>query len=248
MRQSPLFDGTADGAPQGLVIRNNIIYNNAVGFTTQTGQSTYPFTAEIYNNLFYGNNAFSINVSSSDFQPGSDFKIYNNSCFHTGAQPPNNTLYGAISVFPYSGSTEYPAVDVRNNLIVCDTRAAFSDSRGISTYSNNLLFRLNGPTTTHVIHDGTSYNRAAVLTWDATAQNTDPLFTAGTLPTGFTGTYGVDMVPNTDYFATPSGDALDNGVTLPAPFTGCINGAGLAVPITRPQGIGFDIGAYEDDT
>jgi hypothetical protein len=246
MRQSPLSDGTADGAPQGLVIRHNVISNNRSGFTTQTGQSTYAFTAEIYNNLCYGNNDFAINVTSDEYVAGSDFKIYGNSVYHTGSQGPNATLYGAISVFPYSGSTLYPTVDVKNNVIVCDTRAAFSDSRGIATHANNQLFRLDGPTTTHVIDNGTSYNRADVLTWDATAQNTDPTFTGGTLPSGFTGTYGTDMVPNTNYFAIATGDAIDNGATLGAPYDQCINGAGLATPILRPSGA-YDIGAYEDE-
>ena len=53
------------------------------------------------------------------------------------------------------------------------------------------------------------------------------------------------MVPNTNYFSITSGDALNNGASLGSPYTGCINGAGSATPITRPQGGAYDIGAYE---
>ena len=53
------------------------------------------------------------------------------------------------------------------------------------------------------------------------------------------------MVPNTNYFSITSGNALNKGATLGSPYNGCINVAGLATPITRPQGAAYDIGAYE---
>jgi hypothetical protein len=90
-----------------------------------------------------------------------------------------------------------------------------------------------------------NYTLSTVPTWEATAKNTNPSFAGGTPPTGFTGTYGTDMVPNTNYFAITSGDAINNGATLGSPYNGCINGAGLGTPITRPQGARYDIGAYE---
>ena len=124
----------------------------------------------------------------------------------------------------------------------------YGDQYDLVSYSNNHLFRVAGAPRYFVRQGETFYFEADVPTWDATAQNTLQAFIGGVLPTLFSGDYGVDMVPNTDYFSMTSGDAIDSGITLLAPFTGCINGAGLAVPITRPQGLGFDIGAYEDDT
>jgi hypothetical protein len=94
----------------------------------------------------------------------------------------------------------------------------------------------------------TSNISAATLksSWEATAVITNPAFTGGTLPTGFTGTYGTDMVPNTTYFSLPiDSPAVNTGATLGAPYNGSINGAALTVPVTRPQGAGYDIGAYE---
>ena len=93
-----------------------------------------------------------------------------------------------------------------------------------------------------------TYTRGTTTTWEPSAKNMDPTFTGGTVPTAFTGTYGSNMAPNTNYFAITSGDALDNGVTLGSPYNGGINGAGLATPITRPQGAAYDIGAYEYTT
>ena len=81
--------------------------------------------------------------------------------------------------------------------------------------------------------------------WEPTAVISVPAFKGGVFPTGFIGSHGIDIVPNTNYFAITSGDAIDNGVTLGSPYDGCINWAGLSTPITRPQGVGYDIGAYE---
>ena len=83
--------------------------------------------------------------------------------------------------------------------------------------------------------------------WEATAQKTDPTFTGGTLPTGFSGTYGTDMIPNKTYFVITAGDALGNGATLGDPYEGSIGQAGLAVPEYRPEGA-YDIGAYQYTT
>ena len=96
----------------------------------------------------------------------------------------------------------------------------------------------------------TDYTSADIATWvgDSSTQTASPAFSGGTLPTGFSGTYGTNMVPNTDYFQlTVDSPAKDTGATL-ASYTGAINGAGLATPIVRPLGAAFDIGAYEYGT
>ncbi len=84
--------------------------------------------------------------------------------------------------------------------------------------------------------------------WEASAKASVPSFIGGTLPTGFSGTYGSNMVPDTDYFQlTVDSPAKDAGATLEG-YTGAINGAGLTTPIVRPLGDAFDIGAYEYGT
>jgi hypothetical protein len=62
-------------------------------------------------------------------------------------------------------------------------------------------------------------------------------------PTGFVGTHGVDLRPDTDGFSLTSGSAAVNGgAALGAAYASSINSA------TRPQGSAWDIGAYEFGT
>ena len=59
-------------------------------------------------------------------------------------------------------------------------------------------------------------------------------------PTGFIGTYGVDLRPNTEGFSLNVGSsAIDGGATLANVYNQSINSA------LRPQGSAWDIGAYE---
>ena len=59
-------------------------------------------------------------------------------------------------------------------------------------------------------------------------------------PTGFVGTYGEDMTPNTEGFSLIStSPAINGGDQLAADYNGSIN------TVTRPEGAGWDIGAYE---
>jgi hypothetical protein len=81
--------------------------------------------------------------------------------------------------------------------------------------------------------------------WETGLKTTNPNFTGGTLPSNFIGTYGVDLIPNNNYFAINSGDAINNGVKVGSPYNGCINGAGVAPLFTRSQGPAYDIGAYQ---
>jgi len=84
-----------------------------------------------------------------------------------------------------------------------------------------------------------------ITMWENNVKTSNPNFIGGILPTGFTGIYGTNLVPNTNYFAILLGDALDNGATLGEPYNGCINGAGVKIPVLRPKGVAYDIGAYE---
>jgi hypothetical protein len=77
--------------------------------------------------------------------------------------------------------------------------------------------------------------------YEPTASSSDPLFSnPANLPTGFTGTYGVDMVPNWDGFSLLKGSpGINRGMALSSDFDRSINS------IRRPAGDGWDIGAYE---
>lgn len=114
---------------------------------------------------------------------------------------------------------------------------------------HNVRGGASGPTETATVSGQkwvtTAYTAAQVAagSWDANAQTTNPTFTGGDLPTGFSGTYGTDMVPNTTYFAITSGDALGNGAVLASDYNKAINYAGTDSTYTR--GTAWDIGAYE---
>lgn len=155
------------------------------------------------------------------------------------------SVFGAGTYVKWTGFTN---PDLNNNpfYILAVTANQLKVPRIIKGYNLDLTEELYADTAT--VTGGKwvqiNYNRAGVPTWESSAKNTDPNFVGGALPTGFSGTYGANMVPTTNYFAISSGDALNNGAILGSPYNGCINGAGLATPILRPQG-SYDIGAYQ---
>lgn len=246
------------GTPHNMVIRYNIIKDSRVNGINLANNGNRTYDGVIYGNLILnsgvGGAGVDISIGSANYGT-SVFSFYNNTIYSTVSYPT-----GAVSV---AGSSPFitgtPTFNFKNNIIYTTSRPALSecwndDSNACTgnflTHTNNLLYRSSGATDNHIIlykygSSETHYNRPGVLTWEPTAKNTDPTFTGGTLPTGFTGTYGTDMVPNTNYFVITSGDAIDNGTTLGSPYNGCINGAGKATPILRPQGGAYDIGAYE---
>ena len=221
------------GGPNNAIVRYNIVsktpFNKAgVAISTADGGD-----GAFYGNILIDSDFFigRINLNSGSW------KLYNNTSYHSASSSrPGLYLYGPTNttglefknnIIYYAGS-QYPIEDVAGSL---------------TNHSDNLIYRASGT----LVHVGsTSYTAANVATWENTAVTANPAFTGGTLPTGFTGTYGKNMVPNTTYFALGSASpAINAGVTLGSSYNGCINGAGLATPITRPQGAAYDIGAYE---
>jgi len=237
VRTSPEGD---NGYPDGFVIRYNLIYENPnIGFTTQTGLAT-AMNGSIYGNLFYNNGEFDLSIPHGDYNPGT-FNIYNNTFYNTVS----TSGFGVVNITPYSNAVPHaPTVNFKNNIIY-SSALSFYDHYGYATHSDNLIYRASGNAVTD---NGSSYTSAQITNWDETAIGTSPAFSGGTLPTGFSGTYGTNMIPNTDYFQlTVDSPAKDTGATL-ASYTGSINGAGLTTPIVRPLGAAFDIGAYEYGT
>ena len=229
-------DIPSPGSPNNVIVRYNLIYNCLYGITFNPGNGNGTFgNTQIYGNILIDNG---INFSGGKYNSKSQ-KIYNNTIYI-----PTALKYG---IYMNDGGIDTSGIDIKNNIIYTTAFPCIKDWDGvIVTHSNNLIYQSNGSSVTHIIgKSGATYNRASVLTWEPTSKNTLPGFTGGNLPTGFSGNYGINMVPNTNYFSITSGDAIDNGATLGSPYNGCINGAGLTTPIFRPQGAGYDIGAYE---
>lgn len=259
-----LVDNVVDrhtGVIGNLTIRYNIVHDNKDSGLDIDSKGRI-ITVDVYGNIFYDNGKYpvdrgsNIKINRGD-QSTSVYKMYNNT-FYVGSGTTSITSSHAILLGDgqpdlNTGLGGTPTVDVYNNVIYSSKANAVPirdvDSK-MTGHGNNLIYNAISSTSPHVNIGTTTYDRNGgaldlVQHWDATAQKTDPLFTGGTLPSGFTGTYGVDMEPNTNYFRVTSGAALNNGATLGSPYDGSINGAGRATPIKRPQGSAYDIGAYE---
>ncbi|HSA07652.1 MAG TPA: right-handed parallel beta-helix repeat-containing protein [Candidatus Gastranaerophilales bacterium] len=244
-RVSPNYEGNVANPPSGGIFRYNIVHNCGEGITTNNQRGLSGMTLDVYGNIFYNNKSWNITIGDgqSDSYPSGVFKFYNNTFLNTTA----SLAYGDISIAQYNMIGTVPTVYFVNNIVSVGNSTPIYDRRGaIATRTNNLLYRSSGTTLAYV--SGTSYTSANIATWvgNSSTKTTDPAFTGGTPPTYFTGTYGSNMVPNTTYFALGSASpAVNAGTTLGSPYNGFINGAGLATPITRPQGASSDIGAYE---
>lgn len=243
------------------VIRYNLIHDNRhTGIDFQP--RGYPINASIYGNLIWNNSSAGTIYGHGILIPGADYganrasssstiNIYNNTIAQISIPGTDYTRNQAVSVGQYgaAGAPTSATINFKNNIVYQhkDYLHALYESSAALTHSNNLIFQDNTP------HSGEKWVRVGSNTYDnlnlnswetVGVQVTSPSFTGGALPTGFSGTYGIDMVPNTNYFAINSGDALGKGVTLGSPYNGYINGAGRAMPITRPDSA-YDIGAYQ---
>jgi hypothetical protein len=192
-------------------------------------------SADIYGNVIYGNTWA---LYTSGAWTNGTFKIYNNSIYQTG--------FIAAYLNATAGSWSF-----RNNVIKTDALPLikFSTATAMNNFtpSNNIIYYSGAGTSDwmEINSPVTYYTKADVAAWNTNGYTTNPNFTGGTLPTGFTGTYQTDLRPNTDYFSIASGNAIGNGATLGYPYNGCINQAGYLYPGLRPAG-SYDIGAYQN--
>jgi hypothetical protein len=236
------------GSPKNLTVRHSIIHDNTFGVIIN------PASGMASDGVFYGNLIFNNGKPWQPYNYGADILIgegnYNNTVFSFY----NNTIYNTtnsaqvkycVQVAEWGPMTGSPTINFKNNIVYTSNFTPIRDKHGYLTHANNLVYRSSGAANEYVYSGGTSYNKAGVLTWDPTSQNADPLFTGGTLPNGFTGTYGQNMIPNTDYFTMTSGPAIGHGANLGTQYDGSINEAGLANPVTRPQQGPWNIGAYQ---
>ncbi len=234
--QGITFESTSINSQTNAIIRYNIQKGTTgmPGIYFQGGY-TGSRSVEIYGNLILNNADDGIRVKAPYMGTSDSIKIYNNTCY-------NNTRY-ELQI----GSTGFThTYDVRNNILYSISSQPLSENtNAITTHNNNLYYRVGGGAL--LTNGGSSYTASNITSFESTAIATNPSFkNTSILPTGFAGTYGTDMRPNSDGLSVESGDALDHGDgTLSSTYNKAINTAGYASPSTRPQGAGWDIGAYE---
>jgi hypothetical protein len=238
------------GSPNNMNVRYNMIYHNTLAGIVFIPSSGITGSGNFYGNIIYDNGkpwehnyAAEILISGRNDYSTSVFNFNNNTIYSTASTAKNKC---GIAVTPGEPIKGAPKFIFKNNIIYTGNYQPFADPFNVSTHSNNLIYRASGALDVHV-SNGTNYNRAGVLKWEPSAINTNPNFVGGNLPTGFSGTYGIDLAPNTNFFAIKSEAALIGGASLGSPYDGCINGAGLAKPIMRPIGEAYSIGAYESN-
>jgi hypothetical protein len=234
----------------GIQIKNNIFQGTGLRLVRDQANAFGSTGGIVHsNNLFYRTDGSADVVQTSELSDASAILSTEVSVTHDAS----------YTYFTKSGGTDWTTKLAVNDNVKWSgfTNAEFNNrlftiqtitADQIKVY--NIKGNAAGPTETATVTGEkwviTTLSAAQIQSaWETTAQITNPNFTGGTLPTGFTGTYGINMVPNTNYFSIISGDALNNGATLGSPYNGSINRAGLATPFTRPQGAAYDIGAYE---
>ncbi|MFA5962208.1 MAG: right-handed parallel beta-helix repeat-containing protein [Parcubacteria group bacterium] len=249
------------GVPNDIVFRYNIVRNNNQGFVFANALGSRTFDARLYGNLFIDNKN-DLKIPSCHYGD-TVVDIYNNTFYNVNSTAAiKGSIYigdgGAIGI-QNNDIKGNPTFNFKNNIVYSGDYPAITEcynndhdtcTQGHLTRANNIYYRsIGGPTAT-VIRYGTygtnarNYNLAQVRDWDASALIDPPTFTGGTLPVSFSGTYGTNLLPNTDYFRITSGSSLNAGATLGSPYDGNINTAGTANPIARIAGA-YDIGAYE---
>jgi hypothetical protein len=218
--------------PENLIIRHNIIVNSAHAGIYVQGYGDK--SMDIYGNLIAQNQYHGIKFASS-LADSLTARVYNNT-FYQNYEPEWDS-----EIRVEANSADISVLEIRNNIIYADsdTRCLIDDEGNITNHSNNVYYRPGSDVL--VIANGTSYTAGNVNTWEPTALTDDPsLVNSANLPTGFVGAFGVDMQPDSAGLnITADSPARDAGAALAAAYDSSINSA------TRPQGAGWDIGAYE---
>ena len=185
-----------------------------------TGMSNVHVRYNIVNwNLVSGG----IRLYSSSDPSSKDVSIYGNVVYNSTANGGfviNADLKGTNSIRLYN-NTFYNAP-----ITVTSSHASYS----LFDVRNNIVY---GPGSTPI--SGSNF-----FTANSNNLTTTPSFkNTASLPTGFTGTYGVDLAPNADGLSLAAGSsAIGAGVVLGSPYNGSINS------VIRPAAGPWDIGAY----
>jgi hypothetical protein len=213
--------------PSGCIVRYNILQtadNNGVIRFYGTGSKG----VDIYGNLILPNEAKG-GLSFDGCSGTHSVKVY------------NNTFYNAYVDIGSPSSTG--TIDLKNNILYELDDTPLSDpAQKITSHANNLFYRSGGGTL--VSRGGISFTAANLTSgFEATGSASNPGFkNAASLPTGFTGVYGVSLAPNSDGLGLlSSSPVISAGANLGASYIGSIN------TVSRPASSGWAMGAYQLD-
>jgi hypothetical protein len=218
--------------PENAVIRHNIIRESEhAGIFFQGGGAK---SVDIYGNLIIKNKYEGIRLASS-LQDALAVRIFNNTFFQ------NYEAEWSHELRVESNAADISVLEVKNNIFsaASTTRALGDDDGDITAHSNNLYYRPGGGTL--ITANGASYSASDISSWEPSALTGDPLLrNPAELPAGFIGVFGVDKRPSPDGLHITSGSpAKDYGFDIGSAYNTSINS------VTRPNGVGWDLGAYE---
>jgi len=214
--------------PSNITIRYNLV-NNTSGDNIQITNSA-SMSADFYGNVIWGSGydtAVKITPSLAGTQ---SLKFYNNTFFDD-------------NVRIWSNSATYSALEFKNNIFYETDATPLTDDEGeITSHNNNIYYRSGDGILVSL--RGNLYTSSNLTSYEASALSSEPAFNnTSNLPSGFTGTYGVNLSTNTEGLnISASSPTKDGGVSLGDTYNGSINS------VVRPDGNAWDIGAYEHDT
>lgn len=215
--------------PYDVDIRYNIGANaNSAGMKLKSGGIA---DANVYGNIFI-NAPILLTDHLDDVKT---YNIYNNTVYMTSG----NAIQFTSAIADFSQVT----VNLTNNIFFTRSGAAYYNYEGSEpnsfTHSNNIFYTGSGDSQAVVATAHGTYTMSNITNWEPTALGEDPSFkNIFNLPTGFTGTHGVDLAPNPDGLSISAGSVpVDNGIDLGLTYGNSINS------VSRSGS--WDIGAYE---
>lgn len=232
---SPMFiNGNEDRhfpgvGPTNIHIRYSL-FSSSSGSTTvlvyDGSSGKDPKDVRIYGNIIFNSPGSGGIYMGTDLGNTNSVRIY------------NNTFYNA-RVYIDAVNATFAPLEFKNNIFYNSSSTPIYDPNSkITSHSNNIYYGSG----TLARSGGNSYSASNLKSgYEPSASVSDPQFkNSGSVPTGFIGTYGVDLRPNNDGLSLqPSSYGMDHGIALGSPYNESIN------TVARPSGNGWDIGAYE---
>ncbi len=211
-----------DGIISNAIVAGNIIHDNGVGGGSAINMDCVQ-DSKIYNNLIYNNHATGIAMYQIDGAEGSkNNKVFNNTIVH-----PNDGRWAILIVNGSTGNTLY------NNILI--NKHSFRGSICIDDLSTNGFVSDYNLLVNRMSNDDGSSNMP-LTSWQALGYDTHSQIV---LPEN---QLFVDNT-NGNFHLLPSSQPVNIGTTLVSSVVNVdLDG------VVRPQGSGYDIGAYEFTT
>lgn len=211
---------------ENIIVEENHFYNNGSNIIIQRvnapAGTSAPTNITIRKNIFRGGEKGKGRGIYTHGSTPASVEIYGNLFFQ-------NPLGGIKFESNLSGSASYK---IYNNTFYNNGTGSQVDVAG-GTFST-LEIKNN------ILYPGSINDRGGRVTSQSNNLTTNLQFkNPSNLPTGFTGTHGVNLAPNKDGLSIISGPALDGGAVLGARYNTSINS------ITRPTSGKWEIGAYQ---